>query len=505
MTTVNTTCGQLRGSNEDGLAVFRGVPYASPPVGDLRWMPPAPPAPWSGVRDALAFASAAPQEKSALLPPLMTVEQTESEDCLYLNVWTPAADCAARPVMFWIHGGGFYLGAGSQALYDGRHLAARDVVVVTINYRMGAFGFVHLAGPTNGRIPATGNEGLLDQVAALEWVRTNIAAFGGDPDNVTIFGESAGGMSVASLMTMPRARGLFHKAIVQSGPGHTNFSVDESIRLMAEPMLDALGNRDPDHLRGITTDAAQSAMPTFLAAVSGGDITTFNHWAKPVVDDEIIVGWPEAVLAVGAHAGLALMVGTTRDEMAKPVDPVFEDEQLLERVGLMMPSVDALGLVGAFREARGARLAPVDARSLFAAIHTHRTMTVPSTRLLDAHRPHGPAFHYIFDWMSPAMDGANGAQHGIDTGFVFGTHNSSPDYAAAFGGGPAADALANAVMDAWVAFAANGDPSTASLGAWPAYGAARETMMIGPNARVVDAPFEAERLAWQGIATADMR
>ena len=215
--------------------------------------------------------------------------------------------------------------------------------------------------------------------------------------------------------------------------------------------------------------------------------------------------WPEVVLRAGTHAGLPLIVGTTRDEMGKPLDPVFEDEQLLERIGLMVPNADAQTLIDAYRAARGARFAPLDAKSLFSAIQTHRVMGVPSTRLLEAHRPHGPAYHYIFDWISPAMDGANGAQHGIDIGFVFGTHNARPDYAALFGTGPAADALANAVMDAWVAFARTGDPSTSSLGAWPTYGADRETMMIGPAAQVRNAPFEGERSAWDGITTSEMR
>ena len=505
MTIVQTDSGPVRGASENGLAVFKGIPYAASPVGDLRWMPPQPPVPWTEPRDALEFGDIAPQEKSPLLPPFLAIDQPESEDCLYLNVYTPAADGGARPVMLWIHGGGFYLGAGSQDLYEGRGLASRGVVVMTINYRMGPFGFVRLKELTNGTIPSTGNEGILDQVAALEWVRDNVAAFGGDPGNVTIFGESAGGMSVAALLTMPAAQGLFHKAIVQSGPGHTHFSVDEALDYIAKPMLEALGTSDPEALRAATTEELMAAIPAFMDAAASPDPALRNGWAKPVVDGETSTDWPEPTLATGAHGGLPLMVGTTRDEMSSPVVAGVAEGDLVNGVAALVPKGDAGALVEAYRTARGQRLAPVDAGSLYSAIDTSRMVGVPSTRLLDAHRPHGPVYHYVFDWISPQMDGASGAQHGVDIGFVFGTHDVTPDAAAMFGAGPAADALASATMDAWTAFARTGDPSTESLGAWPPYGETRATMMIGPLAGVREAPFEGERAAWDGIATSDMR
>lgn len=217
MVTVNTQCGTLRGSQEGGLSVFRGIPYARPPVGPLRFRPPQPPEPWGGVRDALRFGPAAPQDAQAMGSMLDLGIGRTDEDCLYLNVWTPAPDAGGRPVMVWIHGGAFILGAGSQHLYDGATLARRgDVVVVTINYRLGALGFLPLQD-AQGQPLASGNEGLLDQIAALQWVQREIAAFGGDPGCVTIFGESAGAMSCAMLLGAPRARGLFQRAILQSG------------------------------------------------------------------------------------------------------------------------------------------------------------------------------------------------------------------------------------------------------------------------------------------------
>jgi para-nitrobenzyl esterase len=215
---IETRYGKLRGVEERGVYVFRGIPYARPPVGMLRFRPPERPEPWTGVRDARDFGPAAPQHSSTLGPILNLGIGRTSEDCLFLNVWTPGPGGSPRPVLVWIHGGAFVIGAGSQTLYDGATLARRgDVVVVTINYRLGGLGFLRLKELSGGKIPATGNEGLLDQLAALDWVHDEIGAFGGDRGNVTIFGESAGAMSCATLLGTPCATGLFHRAILQSG------------------------------------------------------------------------------------------------------------------------------------------------------------------------------------------------------------------------------------------------------------------------------------------------
>jgi para-nitrobenzyl esterase len=245
---VETRRGTARGVAEDGLAVFRGLPFARPPVGPLRFRPPEPPEPWAGIRDATRFGPSAAQN-GALIGPLMSlgIDRT-GEDCLYLNVWTPRADRGRRPVLVWIHGGAFILGSGSQTLYDGATLARRgDVVVVTINYRLGALGFLRTQDRFGQRLPATGNEGLLDQIAALEWVRDEIEAFGGDPASVTIFGESAGAMSCAILLGLPRARGLFQRAILQSGAANFLWPRDIASRL-ADQMLADLGISSPDDL-----------------------------------------------------------------------------------------------------------------------------------------------------------------------------------------------------------------------------------------------------------------
>jgi para-nitrobenzyl esterase len=268
-----TSYGTVRGVEADGLFVFRGIPFARPPAGRLRFRPPEPPPPWTGVRDASRFGPAAPQNVTVLGPLFRLGTPRTGEDCLYLNVWTPGLDGGRRPVLAWIHGGAFILGAGSQPLYDGSALARRgDVVVVTINYRLGALGFLHLKERCGERIPATGNEGILDQIAALQWVRDEIAAFGGDPANVTIFGESAGAMSCATLLGTPRARGLFHRAILQSGSANYVSCREDAARiaeaLLADPSLDPASA--DDLLAAAADRILQAQQRLFLALVLGG-------------------------------------------------------------------------------------------------------------------------------------------------------------------------------------------------------------------------------------------
>src|SRR5262249_9022384 len=242
-TTVEVSTGRLEGVREDGVLVFRAIPFARPPVGALRYEPPRPVEPWPGGRDATRFGPAATQTRGLIGPSVGSDQPESAEDCLTLNVWTPATNGARRPVMVWIHGGAFTIGSGSQRVFDSATLARRgDTVIVTINYRLGALGFLRLSDTPIGRaLPASGNEGLLDQIAALEWVRREIAPFGGDPGKVTIFGESAGSISCSLLLTMPRARGLFHQAILQSGPPTLMGPPAMSSRV-AQAILEKLGD-----------------------------------------------------------------------------------------------------------------------------------------------------------------------------------------------------------------------------------------------------------------------
>jgi carboxylesterase type B len=268
---VETRRGTVRGVAERGLAVFRGIPFARPPIGPLRFGPPQPPPPWTGVRDAGRFGSASAQNAAVAGPLLSLGIGRTGEDCLYLNVWTPGADRRRRPVLVWIHGGAFVLGAGSQTLYDGAALARRgDVVVVTVNYRLGALGFLRLRDRFGQRLAATGNEGLLDQIAALEWVREEIEAFGGDPGCVTIFGESAGSMSCATLLGLPRARGLFHRAILQSGAANFVWPREVAAKV-TECFLDRLGAESPEALRAATVERVLQAQRRCFFEMLMGD------------------------------------------------------------------------------------------------------------------------------------------------------------------------------------------------------------------------------------------
>jgi para-nitrobenzyl esterase len=408
---VETRRGRVRGLAEEGLAVFRGIPYARPPVGPRRFGPPEPPEAWTGTHDATRFGPSAPQN-GALIGPIMSLGiGRTSEDCLYLNVWTPAADRRRRPVLLWIHGGAFLLGSGSQMLYDGATLARRgDAVVVTINYRLGAFGFLRLRDRFGQRLPATGNEGLLDQVAALTWVRDEIEAFGGDPDQVTIFGESAGAMSCATLLGLPRAHGLFHRAILQSGGA--NFVWPREIATeLSDHVLDELGVASPEALQGLGADRilevqrrffgdlllgedhvlgglsatgqrvagamflglslAQRRFGRFTAPLTRGLVDVLKRRGRrlpagrsdamaplrrlrtqglpfqPVVDGEVLPGHPLAAIGAGTARHVPLLIGTNLDE-AKLFAPLDPEAATLDEAGLVARCEEAIaaGQVG---------------------------------------------------------------------------------------------------------------------------------------------------------------
>ncbi len=501
MSIVTTRYGKLAGEEQDGLYVFKGIPFAAPPIGPLRWLAPQPLAPWSGTREARRFGPTAPQNPSLLAA--MKTDGEQSEDCLYLNVWTPGADRARRPVMVWIHGGGFSTGGAAQSIYDGRTLARRgNVVVVTINYRLGPLGFLRLNDLTNGKIPSTGNEGVLDQIAALRWVREHIAEFGGDPENVTIFGESAGGMSVGTLLAADSARGLFHKAIPQSGACNTGKPA-AAANLTAEKVLSRLGLAPAD------TAAIRAAAPADLlkGALSsdGTPDRELGLFYQPVVDGALLSRTAIEMVADGSASGVAVMVGTTLEEwkLFSAFDPAARS---LDRAGLSARMRKRLSaeladpLIAAYEAARARREAAIDPPELFAAIETDRVFRTPAVRLAEAQsRRERRVFNYLFTWRSPAMRGALGACHALELGFVFGT-NHVEGMTRFAGSGPAADKLAQQMQDAWLAFAHSGDPSCESLGAWPGYTEERRaTMLFGETTRVEDAPLEDERRAWDQV------
>ena len=500
---VEMKAGKIEGTKKDALYIFKGVPYAAAPAGHRRWLPPEPVEPWSGVRQAKSFGCIAPQnlvEFDVLKP--FHVPEPQSEDCLHLNVWTPGLDDMRRPVLLWIHGGGFTGGSGSQPMFEGSTLSRRgNVVIVTINYRLGSLGFLNLNEVTGGKIPATGNEGLLDQIAALEWVRDNITAFGGDPENVTIFGQSAGGMSIGCLLAMPRAKGLFHKAIPQSGAASTVQSLEQAVRV-AEYFLSTLGlsPADIEELRSLTTEQLLAAQRDLMARAAGEDLGISVMPMQPVIDGKVLPVSPLAAINNGSADNIPIMLGSTLDEWKFFIgmDPGLsglDEAGLLERCRQLIPTGDVAGLVETYRQARAGRGAATTPDELFMAIQNDRLFRIPAIRLAEAQQRHEQSvYNYLFTWRSPLSGGLLGACHTIELGFLWGTCDEEFS-----GTGPAADTLARKTQDAWLAFAHTGNPSCQSLGAWPSYGDRRKTMLLGEECVVEEAPYDEERRAWDSF------
>ena len=472
MTTVETSYGRLRGSQAEGVCVFKGIPFAKPPVGDLRWRAPQRLAPWPGVRDALQFGPCAiqstmPGDVGELIG---IATHGTSEDCLYLNIWTPATDAAKRPVMVWIHGGGNTVGAGSQPRVNGEHLARiGDVVVVTINYRLGALGFLH--APELG---ASGNEALLDQAAALRWVRDEIGAFGGDADNVTLFGQSAGGFDIVQLMAMPTAGaatrshdGLFHKAVPMSG-SLTQPLAAEAAHAQAVALASKFGGFDK--LREVPAEAILAEQ---------GEI---GRWA-PTQDGEVIVEDTADVLKSGRFTrGMPLLIGHTRDEST--LFTMF-DKRLanMDKAHLVELARDQFGdyaedAVHCYEGARAANGLARQPAAIWAAMATDRMFRMPAIQTAMCHFAHTQEiWMYRFDHESPAHDGRLGACHSLDIPFVWGTYQL-PEMQRFCGTGDAVARLSERVMASWLAFAYHGDPNNDALPHWPRYGDGRATMLF---------------------------
>lgn len=496
---VNTKSGKLEGVYEDGLYVFKGVPYAAPPVGDLRWLPPQPVNPWDGVRPAQEFGPIAPQ--NPLIGAIIEqVPQPQDEDCLFLNVWTQGLDDARRPVMVWIHGGAFIIGSGSEPMCTGGRLASYgDIVLVTLNYRLGACGFMNLDVVTGGKIPASGNEGLLDQVAAIDWVRENIAAFGGDPDNITVFGESAGGMSIGTLMGMPAAKGRFPKAILESGAANTVSQIGDGVA-MTLAYLNVLGlsGDDVDALRALTTKQLMDAQQKLGIIMNerAHMVTPF----QPLVDGRVIPEWPLTAVRKGSAKGVAVLAGTNLEEwkLFAMMEPNFKDMDeaaMMARLSKVLPADVVTGLVEDYRNARASRGDSTAPPDILTAIQTDVMFRMAVVNLVEAQRDNGRvAYNYLFTWKSPAFGGVMGACHALEIGFVFGQQDPMLG-----GSGPDVDRLTQCIQDAWLAFARTGDPSCESIGKWPVYGKDRMTMILDKDCHVESAPYEGERSAWDKI------
>ncbi|MFZ0249513.1 MAG: carboxylesterase/lipase family protein [Acidimicrobiales bacterium] len=500
------TQGRLRGVWRGDLWSFSGIPYGRAPVGALRWRPPLEAEGWSAVRDASTFGPIAPQTAASpgiTSPSDPSSSEPHSEDCLSLNVWTPELPASptgepgqGRPVMVFIHGGGFTSGSGSVFLYRGGELVRNgDAVVVTINYRLGALGFLghrDLAGPD----ALVGNWGLHDQVAALRWVRDNIAVFGGDPSAVTIFGESAGGFSVATLLGTPAAKGLFRRAIVQSGGVHVH-SLAEAERA-ADRLAAVLGIASCTRatLEGIP------AMDLVAATEEMGKRTPDPGMIPlpflPVVDGVLLPDHPLRAVARGASTGVDLLVGTNRDELTlfglgNPALMALDADGVTRWVGNAAPDMSAADVIDAYRAARSARGEPIEPTALWVAIGTDVVFRWPSLQLAAAHGAHGSrTYVYLFDWESPAFGGILGSTHALELPFVFGAVHL-PVVQVFSGGGPAVETLSAQMQGAWLAFAASGDPSHDGIGTWrPWEPVGRTTMVFGARTRPESAPRDEE-------------
>jgi para-nitrobenzyl esterase len=480
--------GLLQGSDDLGVLRFAGIPFAKA----KRWGMPQAADGWRGTYDATRFREVAIQDPNQI-DILKGPVAPQSEDCLFLNIWTPQADTKKRPVMVWIHGGGFVTGSGYIGAYEGTHLAKRgDVVVVTINYRLGAFGFLNLRDATGGELPGHGAEGIADQIAALAWVRENIAAFGGDPGNVTIFGESAGSGSVCALLAAPSAQGLFHKAICESGAAHLGMAREKSADI-ARNVLDKLGCADnPAKALSASTDDLFRAQHVVATESAGRPGLVFG----PTADGAVLPMRAIDAIREGSARDVALIAGTARDEtkLMFAFNRTFR-EQSLDDLRKRMAGWVGEARVDSMIAAYGAQSPYETATSAI----TDNVFWYPTVKLLEAQAQFAPSYGYRIDWPSPMMGGIVGAGHVIEIGFVFGTY-SRDEVKDFFGTGPAADALSVAMMDSWLAFARTGNPATPALD-WPLYDTTRRaTMVFGDGApHVENDPNAARRRAWEAV------
>jgi para-nitrobenzyl esterase len=495
-----TRFGKIRGVDVQGIKVFKGVPYGASTAGTNRFMPPADPASWAGVRDALEYGPSAPQRDPAAARATggLTVSgeglPAETEDCLVLNVWTPALnDGRKRPVMFWCHGGGFVTGSGSAPGYDGSNLCRRgDVVVVTINHRLNVLGFTYLGDAGGPDFAQSGDAGMLDVVHALRWVRDNITQFGGDPNTVMVFGQSGGGRKVGTLLDMPSAKGLFHRAIIESGPTIKLVEREQAARV-AERLMAKLdvGKKQVRDLQKVPVERIMAAYFAVVKDMAGADQMTAGF--SPTVDGTIVPQHPFHPLASAVSADVPVLCGSTRTEMTLSADAAafsLDEDGMRRRVRNLLGE-HADHVMDVYRRVN-ANATPSDIYFLIASDYRYGA---PMMKIAERRAALGkaPVYLYYFRWETPVEGGRLKSPHTMEIPFAFDNVKIS---ARITGGGTEAMALADKVSDAWIAFARTGDPNTPKLPHWPAFNPAdRPTMVINNVSKVERDPIREQRLA----------
>lgn len=492
---VDSTHGKIRGYRRRGVIKFKGIPYAAPPVGELRFKPPAPVKKWDGVFDATKYSPVSIQPESALEAQFGEPMPQSEADCLTLNIWTKSLNDDKRPVMFWIHGGGFITGNGASL--DGARLVLRgDVVVVSINYRLGYLGFLYMPDMPD----TTANAGLLDMVAALKWVKENISKFGGDPNNVTIFGESAGGMAVSTLLALPSAKGLFHRAIPQSGAANKFGYNPTSAINVYEELIQKLGveKGDIEALRKI---------PAEKLIVPQMDTTGFRASGLrvgPVIDKDSLPEHPLDAISKGFAKDIEVFIGSNLDEnklflMWNPKAFELTEDGLYKTVNAIMRFIKqkeskSKEIIEGYQKLRKTP------RDIADAILTDYTFRIPSIRLAEEQSKYQKNIYmYLFTWQSPLGEGKYGAMHALELPFVFGLFGDR-DIGIFPGRTEETQRLSEKMMDAWIAFARSGNPNHENIPELASYDKEnRTTILFDKKVTIQKDPFGNERVLWDGI------
>jgi para-nitrobenzyl esterase len=490
----NTTSGKVRGVvQENKVNAFRGIPYGAPTGGANRFMPPVKPEAWSGVKETVEWGPEAPQGPHTEIPEVAATipKQTISEDCLHLNVWTNGlgsqGDARKRPVMVWLHGGGFTSGNGSYTMYDGANMARKhDVVTVTINHRLNSFGFLYLADIGGEKFKNASNCGMLDAVAALEWVRDNIANFGGDPKNVTIFGQSGGAGKVSTLLAMPSAKGLFHRAIVQSGANLKGVSTEEATKT-ANTLMDKLGVKTAEDLQHVPMDQLVAAT-----------LSTRGLRLAPVLDGRTLPSGPFDPTAPALSADVPLLIGSTEFEVNffpnTKLDPIDAPElHAAVKQATRADDAEVDKLIAVYRKGRP-NASDIDLSQIIASDGFRSPVITEAER--KAAQP-APVYMYYFTWKSPMHDGKLKAFHTLEIPFVLDNVDEAKSMT---GSGADRYPLQDKMSGAWAAFARTGNPNHKGLPNWPVFKTdQRATMVFDNQCKVVNDPHGEERMALASI------